>query len=217
MRRYHILRFDVWLCLAISFGIALLVGNVFENVLTNKYAEYKEEKKVEPNEVGGVALDNIFRAQSVDDLLEHDVFTIVSPGIEYRNRGAGYFKGYYLYAVTLPSSEIVAARINSDSVKSDGDSIFSGNSTLPVGKIVKASLNDDESFLKQIEYSRPLSRKDFYIDMVGEAEVISPTYYVDGTVTLIQCIVVLVLFPLFHIVGSRIGIFPYIFPPKKKN
>jgi len=88
---------------------------------------------------------------------------------------------------------------------------------LPVGKIVKASLNDDESFLKQIEYSRPLSRKDFYIDMVGEAEVISPTYYVDGTVTLIQCIVVLVLFPLFHIVGSRIGIFPYIFPPKKKN
>jgi len=76
MRRYHILRFDVWLCLAISFGIALLVGNVFENVLTNKYAEYKEEKKVEPNEVGGVALDNIFRAQSVDDLLEHDVLQL---------------------------------------------------------------------------------------------------------------------------------------------
>ena len=68
----------------------------------------------------------------------------------------------YLYALTLPSGELVAARINSDSVVKEGDSIYSGNNILPVGKVVMANLTEDEYFINQIEYKEKLSRTDFY-------------------------------------------------------
>ena len=53
--------------------------------------------------------------------------------------------------------------------------------------------------------------------MVGEAEIISDEYYVDGTIMLIQILVVVITFPIFHTIGSKLGIFPYFFPPKKKK
>ncbi len=217
MRRIHILRFDIWLCLLFSVLLGAGAGKIANNILEKKYETYTEEHKVDANEIGGKATEDIFRAQSVEDLLSHDTFTIVSPGIEYRNKGAGYYKGMYLYAVTLPSGEKVAARVNSDSVVSTSDSIYSGDSILPVGRIIKADLSSEETFLSQIEYKEELSRKDFYIDMVGEAEVISDEYYVDGVAMLIELLIVVITFPIFHTIGSRMGIFPYIFPPKKKE
>lgn len=215
--RYHHLRFDIWLCLLLSVLLAMGAEKVANKVLPQKYEEHKEEHKVDAGEIGGKATDEIFRAQNIEDLLSHEEFTVISPGIEYRNKGAGYYKGVYLYALTLPSGEKVAARINNESVVSDSDSIFSGNSTLPVGRIIKEDLSKDTYFINQIEYKEPLTRKDFYIDMVGNAAIASEESFIEGPIILIQLLTVFLTFPIFHAIGSKIGIFPYFFAPKREK
>ena len=40
-----------------------------------------------------------------------------------------------------------------------------------MGQIVEADLSDDTYFLSQIEHSEKLDRHDFYVDMVGGAEI----------------------------------------------
>lgn len=215
--RYHILRFDIWLCLLLSVLLSLIPANILKKTLPEKYEDYKEEHKVDVGNIGGKADENTYRAQNIEDLLTHDTFTIVSKGIEYKNRGSGYYKGMYLHAVTLPSGERVAARINSDSVTTDGDSIYTGNSTLPVGKIIKEDLTKEETFINQIEFKEPLTTTDFYIDMVGEAEIQSEEYYIEMPIMFSQIITVIIAFPLFHMIGSKLGIFPYIIAPRKKR
>lgn len=215
--RYHILRFDIWLCLLLSVLLAMGTGKIANSILPQKYEEHKQEHKVDVGQIGGKANDETFRAQSVEDLLSHENFTIESKGIQYMNRGAGYYKGMYLYAVTLPSGEKVAARINNENVTRDEDSIYSGTSILPVGRIIEADLSTEANFLSQIEHSEPLDRKDFYIDMVGEAEIVSEQDFIELPVMMVQLLTVAVTFPIFHMIGSKIGIFPYIIPPKKKK
>ena len=193
--RYRSLRFDIWLCLLISFLISL----------------------VQEGDIGGIAGESVFRAQNIEDLLSHDTFTIVSPGIEYRNRGAGYYNNSYMYAVKLPSGEIIAARINMESVKRTGEDIYSGDSILPVGKIVYEDLNSSETFISQIEYKEKLSRKDFYIDMLGNGGKVSEENYTENSNTVIQIVTIIIAFPILHALGARIGIFPYFWAPKKKE
>lgn len=209
--RYHILRFDIWLCLAIGFLISLGTSKLATFVLNEKYEEHKQEHKVEFNEIGGVAGEDIVRAQNIADLLSHDKFTVVSPGIEYRNKGAGYYQNFYLYALTLPSGEVVAARINGDSVIHKGDSIYSGDNILPVGKVVYADLTESSNFLTQIEHSISLDRKDFYVDMVGNAAIESEESFIEVPVLLVQLLTIFLSFPLFHWCGSKFGIFPSFF------
>lgn len=214
--RYHHLRFDIWLCLLLSFLLGCGFGKIAESILPKRYQEYVKEHQVQEGEIGGVAKEDTPRAESVDDLLKYETFTIISKGIEYRNKGAGYYKGYYMYAVTLKSGEKVAARIKNDSVQHIGDSIYSGESILPLGRIVKENLEKEETFLHQIEYKEPLSRHDFYIDMVGKGEIVSEEDYVKTPVLMIQLATVFITFPIFHMIGAKIGIFPYFFAPKKK-
>lgn len=214
--RYHILRFDIWLCLLLSVLLAMGTGKLANNMLEKKYEGHKQEHKVEAGQIGGKAEENTFRAQNIEDLLSHDTFTIESKGIQYMNKGAGYYKGMYLYAVTLPSGEKVAARINNESVLR-GDDIYTSVSTLPIGRIIKADLSTEANFLSQIEHSEPLDRKDFYIDMVGEAEIKSEEDFIELPVMLVQLATVFITFPIFHMIGSKIGIFPCIIPPKKKK
>lgn len=216
MRYYH-LRFDIWLCLLLGFLVSFAPVKIAEKVLPQKYETYVEEHTVEKGEIGGVAGEAVFRAQSIDELLSHDTFTVISPGIEYRNRGGGYYGGSYMQALTLPSGEIVAARIHEESVIHEGDSIYSGNAILPVGKIVYEDLTSSETFLSQIQYSEKLSRTDFYIDMIGNGGKISQEDYTELPITMIQCITVIVCFPIFHAIGARLGIFPYFWAPKKKQ
>ncbi len=123
--RVHYLRFDIWLCLLIGVGLSFIPSTILKNTLPQSYEQYEEEHKVEEGEIGGVAGEEVFRAQNVEDLLSHDTFTIVSPGIEYRNKGGGYYNGMYLHAVKLPSGERVAARINIENVTTVGESIYS--------------------------------------------------------------------------------------------
>ncbi len=215
--RVRILRFDIWLCLMLGFLCGLGLGKIASIYLPEKYEEYKKDHKVDENEIGGIADNTVFRAQSVDDLLTHETFTVISKGIQYKNRGAGYYKGMYLHALTLPSGELVAARINSDSITFDGDSIYTSNTTLPVGKIIMADLKEEPYFIDQIEYKEKLSRTDFYIDMVGEAEILSEESFIDTPILLIELITTILLFPVFHAIGSHFGIFPYFFEPKERK
>ncbi len=212
--RYHRLRFDIWLFLLLSVGVSLLPAKLAEHIRSNNYEDYVEEHTVADGEIGGKAGEEVFRAQSVKDLETHDTFTVISPGIEYRNRGAGYYGNQYLHALTLPSGELVAAAINMDSVQNKGD-YYTGEATLPVGRIVMEDLTSSESFLSQIEYKEPLSRRDFYIDMRGGGGKVSQEDYTESAVMLVQALTVIIFFPLFHALGSKLGIFPAFFAKKK--
>lgn len=215
--RYHYLRFDIWLCLLISMLLTFIPVKILEATLPKSYESYEEEHKVEDGEIGGIADENVYRAQSVEDLLSHDTFTVVSPGIQYRNKGGGYHNNRYMHALTLPSGERIAAVINGDSVQNTGDSIYSGDSILPVGKIVYEDLTQDEYFINQIEYSENLTRRDFYIDMIGEGGRLSQEDYTELPILFAQIITVVIAFPILHALGSKFGLFPYFFPPKDKE
>lgn len=117
MRRLYFQRFDLWLSLALSFLVSLGTVRLADQIMDKTYDSYVESHVVADGEIGGIAGADVFRAQSVGDLLTHDTFTVVSPGIEYMNRGAGYFNNWYMYALTLPSGERVAAVINFDSLQ----------------------------------------------------------------------------------------------------
>lgn len=217
MSRHYILRYDIWISLAIAFVASLGVEALVKNIRASQYEDHKAEHVVSSGEIGGPATDDTFRAESIKDLESHDTFTVISPGIEYRNRGAGYYNGMYLHALTLPSGEIVAARINTDNVtKTDGsDSVFGGESILPMGRIVQADLTDHPTFLSQIEFSEPLSRHDFYIDMVGESAIESEESFIEAPALALQLLTVVVVFALVHFAGSKIGIFPAFYTKKR--
>lgn len=215
--RVHYLRFDIWLCLLLGFLLSFIPVKIAENLLPKAYDSYEQEHIVEDGEIGGIASEEVYKAQNIEDLLSHDTFTVVSPGIQYRNKGGGYHGGYYMHALTLPSGEKVAARINGDSVQTIGESIYSGDSILPVGKVVYEDLTEDSSFINQIEYSEELTRTDFYVDMMGTGGKISEEDYSEPVKTLLQLGTVIIAFPIFHTLGSKFGIFPYFFPPKEKK
>lgn len=216
MRRRVPLRFDIWLTLLIAFVISLGTTKLTELIVPSLYEQHVEDHTVADGDIGGKAGAEVFRARSVDDLLAHDTFTILSDGIEYCNRGGGYYGNHYMNAVTLPSGELVAAVINSDSVQSEGD-YFSGVNTLPVGRVVFEDLESSESFLRQIEYSEPLSRHDFYIDMLGTGGKVQEVDYVERWTGTVQAVTILVCFPLIHSLGAKLGLFPFFFVPKKER
>ena len=177
MRRYR-MRFDVWLSFLLACGIAYLVGLGVDKITERTYEGYRESRLVEDGVVGGAATEDIYRITCIDDIKSHELFTLETEGIDYRNEGGGYFETRFLYSVELPSGERVAMWINNENVVSDGD-YFTGINTLPVGRIVEADLAADESFMNQINHdgSRPLTATDFYVDMVGEGGYVSEDSY----------------------------------------
>lgn len=215
--RYHHLRFDIWLCLAVSVLISFLPVKIAEGMLPKAYEAYEKEHTVADGEIGGAAGGSVYRAESVKDLLSHETFTVVSPGIEYRNRGGGYYGNYFMQALTLPSGELVAACINGDSVQTTGEDFYRGDSILPVGRVVYEDLTENQTFLDQIQYKEKLSRTDFYVDMLGEGGRLSEEDYTELPKMLIQLGTVFVCFPLLHMLGSKMGIFPAFFVRKKKK
>ena len=216
MRR-RILPIDAVICIALSLLIAQGTGYVASRIAETAYEKELEEHQAVDGEIGGRADETIFRAQSIDDLLSHDTFTIVSHGIHYRNEGAGFYNNYYLYNVELPNGERVAARVNDESVLSTGDSMFSGDSILPLGQVVWEDLTKNETFLNQIETVNPLTRKDFYVDMVGDTGVLAADLALETPKLVTQVLTVFIFFPIFHVIGSKLGIFPPYFAPKKKR
>ncbi len=217
MRRRY-LSFDAWLCLLLSVLLAMGTGKLTELITVPIYERHLEAHKPVDGEIGGQAGEDAFRVQSVEDLLGHDTFTVVSPGIQYRNRGSGYYGGKYFQALTLPSGELVAAWINDESVQEvGGNDYFSSDKILPLGRVVYEDLTSNETFLNQIEFSEPLSRTDFYIDMVGNTAVISEEQAFETPKLMVQLLTVVITFPLFHMLGSKLGLFEAYFSVKKKK
>lgn len=217
MRR-RILPFDIWLCMALAFLVALGTGKVAGIVAEKNYAAEVEAHKPVAGEIGAPAGEEVFRAQNVEDLLSHDTFTVTSPGIQYRNRGAGYYGGRYFQALTLPSGELVAAWINEESVQMlDGDDYFTAEKLLPLGMVVYEDLTSNETFLDQIQHSEPLSRTDFYVDMVGETAVLDEEQATETPKLVVQVLTVCIFVPIFHALGSKLGLWAPYFSIKKKK
>lgn len=215
MRRRVLLRFDIWLCMLLAYVVSLGTVKITEFIVRATYQDYVAEHTVSDGETGGRAGPDVFRVQSVDDILGHDAFTIVSPGIEFCNRGAGYYDSVYTYAVTLPSGEVVAAQINMENVQYGGSDIYSGDNTLPLGRVVWADLTESKMFMDQISYGPALSRTDFYVDMLGVGGKVSQEDYNEHYTGIVQLITIVVCIPLFHSLGARLGVFPYFIEPKK--
>lgn len=214
--RYVRMRFDIWLCLLLAFLVSLGTVKISELFLDGAYESYEKEHTVEDGEIGGRAGEHVFRAQSVADLLSHDTFTIATEGIEYRNRGSGYWDGRLFQAVTLPSGERVAVIMNSESIQVEGD-YYTGTHTMPVGRVVYADLSAEQTFMDQIEYKEPLSRHDFYVDMLGEGGKMSQEMYTGNWTGVVQVVTILVCFSFFHSLGAKLGLFPFFFAPRRKK
>lgn len=216
MRR-RVLPIDAFICLALSLLVSLGTGYIAGRIAEAAYEKALQEHQAVDGEIGGRADETAFRAQSIDDLLSHDTFTIVSHGIHYRNEGAGFYDDYYFYNVELPSGERVAARVNDDSVQSTGDSAYSGDSILPLGQVVWEDLSQNEAFLSQIESAKPLTKTDFYVDMVGNTGVMAADLALETPKIVTQVLTVFIFCPIFHMIGSRLGVFPPYFAPGKKK
>lgn len=216
MRRRAFLRYDIWLTLLLAYLVSVGAVKITEWIVKDTYQDYVKEHTAADGDIGSKAGPDVFRVRSVDDILSHDTFTIVSPGIEFCNRGAGYYGGVYTYAVTLPSGEVVAARINMESVQYGGRDLYSGNNTLPRGQVVWADLTRDEMFMNQISYGIPLSRTDFYVDMLGNSGKVSQEDYNARYTNVVQLIAIVVCIPLIHSLGAKLGVFPCFLPPRKK-
>ena len=216
MRAYH-MRYDVLISMGAAFLASWGVGKGVDVVTAMTYSSYVQEHTVAENQVGGIAGDEIFRAESIDDLLSHDTFTIVSEGISYRNDGGGYYNNQYMQNVELASGERVAALIEISSVQNTGADIFSGDAILPVGQVVYEDLTPSENFMTQIQSGYKLDRTDFYVDMMGHGGAASLENYQEYKKIPYQAAAFIIVFPLFHALGSRLGVFPYFFEPREKK
>lgn len=216
--RYVPLRFDIWLTLLLAFVISLGTVKIVELFLPGMYEDHVEKNTIPENEVGGPAGEDVFRAQSVADLLSHDTFTVVSPGIKYYDNGSAMYQGRVAEALTLPSGELVMAIINNQNIQRLGEDYFSGDHVLPVGRVVFEDLTADETFMEQIQYrDTVLSRTDFYVDMCGPGGIVSQEDYDQRYTGTVQVITILVCFPFLHSLGAKLGIFPFFFAPRPKE
>lgn len=216
MRRYVHLRGDIVICILLGLVVSLGTAQVTRLALPMLYEGYVEKNTIAENDVGGPAGEDVFRAQSVDDLLAHDVFTVVSPGIKYYNNGSAMFGERMAEELMLPSGEFVAAVINRQSIQT-GEDYFGSDHILPVGRVVYEDLTAKPDFLGQIQGRAPLSRTDFYIDMWGTGGLIYEEEYTGIWIGVVQAVTIAVCFPIFHSLGARLGLFPYFFTPKKER
>ena len=218
-----VMGWDGYVCLMLAGLTAWLAGEGARAVADTTYAGYVEEHMVAEGEVGGIAGEDVLRAESIADLLENDTFTVISPGTQYMSRGAAYYelssgKRVYMRELQLPSGEIVAAHINGENVQRQGESFVDEISILPVGCVVYEDMTQDQAFVESMQYfSHPLSRMDFYVDMVGDGTTMGQEQYSEWPATVAFLITGVIMFPLLHALGARIGIWGYYFPHKEKE
>ena len=210
--RTHILPVDAAICLGIAALISIPVGHFTNTLISDSFDTKKEALAPEAGNIGGLATDDVFRAESVDDMLSHDTFTVECLYRDAYGSANGYHDGMSLNRLTLSSGESVAYRANTENVvHTGGDSFSSDTIVLPVGKVVYEDLSKDTAFLSQIEYREPLSRTDFYVDMAGSAFMESKDQTVNVSSLWAQIITVVILYPIFHAIGSKIGLWESYF------
>ena len=121
--------------LAVEFVISALIAVLVAHMvpgMVNSYYDKVEGQHV--NDVGLKATDETVKANSIDDILNNDTFSIVvSDPDEYKFDGSAYWKDEdpsEIYNVKLTSGERVAVRMQAEYLKKTGDGYL-----LNIGKI----------------------------------------------------------------------------------
>lgn len=214
MRRYH-LRFDIWFSLLMAFLAAKGVEWCLSQfVVDSAYESYYEKTVIADGEIGGRAGEEVFRAQSVEDMQSHETFTIVVDGIKYYNEGGAFGVDGYWNIIPMPSGERIAARLNNDAIQHTGESIYQGDSILPLGRLVEEPLDDTlAETLKMFD----ITRTDLYIDMKGAGGPITKDSFAENSTAAVQMIIGIAVFAAVHTLGSRFEIFPAFFHFRRKR
>lgn len=214
MRIYKI-RYDVLICILLSALVVLGVSKVLPVFYTGLYDRYAQTHMVTDGEIGGQAGEDVYRAQSVEDMLSHNTFTVQAGYSSVMIADSGYFGDNYLLNLELPSGERVAACINDDAMQRNNEEDYY---IMPVGKVVEADLSRDAEFMDRIEHSEALSRTDFYVDMNGNSGsgLASAERYDEQYTLYIKAVTAVLSFIAFHAAGCKMGLFPRLIPGKNK-
>jgi len=215
MRIYKI-RFDVLICIILSALVVLGISKALPIFYSMLYDRYAQTHMVSDGDVGGKAGEDVYRVQSVEEILSHDTFTVQAEYGSVMTADTGYFGGIYLLNLELPSGERVAACINDDAMQENYEEDYF---LMPVGKVVEADLSKDAEFISRIEHSEALSRTDFYLDMNGNGAtgLVSAESYDKQYTVYIQAIAAVLNFVIFHVLGCKLGLFPQLIPIKRKK
>ena len=197
----------------ISALIAVLVAHMVPGMV-NSYYDKVEGQHV--NDVGLQATDETVKANSIDDILNNDTFSIVvSDPDEYKFDGSAYWEDEdpsEIYNVKLTSGERVAVRMQAEYLKKTGDGYL-----LNIGKIKKFDLTAEPEILDELQEEYALDRTDFYIDLRTNIE--EGSKYSEATrqkmIDLVQpftaIFVCAILWILLHVITVKIGIAPKLF------
>ena len=197
----------------ISALIAVLVAHMVPGMV-NSYYDKVEGQHV--NDVGLKATDETVQANSIDDILNNDTFSIVvSDPDEYKFDGSAYWEDEdpsEIYNVKLISGERVAVRMQAEYLKKTGDGYL-----LNIGKIEKFDLTAEPEILDELQEEYALDRTDFYIDLRTNIE--EGSKYSEATrqkmIDLVQpftaIFVCAILWILLHVITVKIGIAPKLF------
>ena len=197
----------------ISALIAVLVAHMVPGMV-NSYYDKVEGQHV--NDVGLKATDETVKANSIDDILNNDTFSIVvSDPDEYKFDGSAYWKDEdpsEIYNVKLASGERVAVRMQAEYLKKTGDGYL-----LNIGKIEKFDLTAEPEILDELQEEYALDRTDFYVDLRTNIE--EGSKYSEATrqkmIDLVQpftaIFVCAALWILLHVITVKIGIAPKLF------
>ena len=197
----------------ISALIAVLVAHMVPGMV-NSYYDKVEGQHV--NDVGLKATDETVKANSIDDILNNDTFSIVvSDPDEYKFDGSAYWEDEdpsEIYNVKLASGERVAVRMQAEYLKKTGDGYL-----LNIGKIKKFDLTSEPEILDELQEEYALDRTDFYVDLRTNIE--EGSKYSEATrqkmIDLVQpftaIFVCAILWILLHVITVKIGIAPKLF------
>lgn len=197
----------------ISALIAVLVAHMVPGMV-NSYYDKVEGQHV--NDVGLKATDETVKANSIDDILNNDTFSIVvSDPDEYKFDGSAYWEDEdpsEIYNVKLTSGERVAVRMQAEYLKKTGDGYL-----LNIGKIKKFDLTAEPEILDELQEEYALDRTDFYIDLRTNIE--EGSKYSEATrqkmIDLVQSFTAIfvcaILWILLHVITVKIGIAPKLF------
>lgn len=203
--------------LAVEFVISALIAVMVAHMvpgMVNSYYDKVEGQHV--NDVGLKATDETVQANSIDDILNNDTFSIVvSDPDEYKFDGSAYWEDEdpsEIYNVKLTSGERVAVRMQAEYLKKTGDGYL-----LNIGKIKKFDLTAEPEILDELQEEYALDRTDFYIDLRTNIE--EGSKYSEATrqkmIDLVQpftaIFVCAILWILLHVITVKIGIAPKLF------
>lgn len=203
--------------LAVEFVISALIAVMVAHMvpgMVNSYYDKVEGQHV--NDVGLKATDETVKANSIDDILNNDTFSIVvSDPDEYKFDGSAYWEDEdpsEIYNVKLISGERVAVRMQAEYLKKTGDGYL-----LNIGKIKKFDLTAEPEILDELQEEYALDRTDFYIDLRTNIE--EGSKYSEATrqkmIDLVQpftaIFVCAILWILLHVITVKIGIAPKLF------